>query len=234
MQDGVEFGPIQNRDGKVVAFGLIFSELPGFLELLFDDTFGPASIDDEECQFWNLKEPVEIEDAQWLVGAIQSEAVERLNFNNLADWSGDHEFAEALKGKGNKIECDFRRPEIAELVSRYRARKAAETPRKPLEAKGHQRLMNCAWEAVRADERLKPVDRMTFFVILKFCWSKHWCEEWESVLADYVGCDVRTFQRSLRTLVDCQWISVDHHHRQKSRYHVLKKNLIPPYPTKTK
>jgi hypothetical protein len=229
------FGPVENKQHRIIGLVMLLNqELPDTVEALIDEVFGEATINSPELRFWRLTRSISYieDDWRWLIGAIEWDASFRLGCDiSFAETGADGEVAEALI-RTDGPEFDIYGPGPATLVGRYRAYKTSTKPseeEQPSEAgNGYQRLLYRSW-AIR-DKNLKPVDRLTLFAILRYCWSKDHCEVTESLLAADVGCSVRSLQRSLSLLVKHKYIHVSLHPNRRSTYTVLNKELIPPYP----
>jgi hypothetical protein len=233
-----EFGPVENKQHRIVGLVMLLNqELPDQVAALIDDVIGEPTINTSGVRLWRLVRTISYieNDWRWLIGAIEWDASERLGCDvTFAEWEADDELADALIAADGP-EFDIHGPGPTTLVGRYRASKATASEQKqPREVgNGFQRLLHRSW-AIR-DENLKPIDRLTLFAILRYCWSKDHCEVTESLLAADVGCSVRSLQRSLSLLVKHKYIGVTRHHNRRSTYTILKKELIPPYPrVKTK
>jgi len=234
-----EFGPIENKQRRIVALLLRLNvPLPIRVDELIRKTLGQPTIDDPEVRLWKLTESISYIDDEWrwLANAFEWASddlgqpivlTEKLCGTSLA------ETVASLTGPTLNI---YRRGSEAEsLIKRYKAARSAQEaePSKPAQQdRGFQRLLNRTWNTVKQYTDLNPVDRLTLFAVLRYCWSRDHCQEWEKTLADDVGCSIRTLQRSLAKLVKHKFLSVTNRHRQKSIYRVLRKDLIPPYPKK--
>jgi hypothetical protein len=223
------FGPIEDEQGRISAL-VVKGKLSAAQDVFVREHMGDPSLDSGNIQVWRLAKPSSYikDNWRWLHNGLTWKA-EQLGLElQFTDWIGEIDNKGVIAGLTGPL---FDEKESDELISAYK-RSKIEAEAKPTqkEITGFQRLLNKAW-ALR-DPNLKPVDRLTLFAILHYCWSKDYCTEWEQTIADDVGCSVRHLQRSLNTLVKYGYIRVEHRHRHKSVYRVLRKDLIPPYPNK--
>lgn len=235
-----EFGPIENKQRRIVALVLrLNAPLPASIDELIRKTMGQPTIEDPEVRLWKLTASIGYigDEWRWLLNALEWASDDLGEPIVLAEKLFGTTLAETVVSMAGPTLNIYRRGSEAEdLIRRYkearRAQEAEPSKKAAQEDRGYQRLLNRTWNTVKQDTDLNPVDRLTLFAILRYCWSRNHCEEWEKTLADDVGCSIRTLQRSLAKLVKHKFLSVTNRHRQKSVYRVLRKDLIPPYPTK--
>ena len=229
------FGPIENKRTNIVALLLQLSApLPASVEEIIMRTMGTPTIKKPDFILWKLKRAISYIDDEWrwLYNAIEWQADQIGEAIEFHEGIWDDAYAEAVANIEGPL-FDIYGSESQDLISRFKAdrqqREQDGIRRTKKEEKGHQRVMYKTWAAFKESD-LKPVDRMAVLAILRYCWSKHQCEVWEDTLAADVGCNVSTLRRSFNRLVRGKWLKITHRHRQKSVYHIVRKDLIPPFP----
>lgn len=233
QRGGYAFGPIVDQARGIIAFILtLIQPLPQEVDDLIGKLLGEATVGDDTYRLWKLAEAIPNDDEwQWLIRALEWEAGSTIgwdiDFEALA--YGDS-YVEAVNEMDGPDLDFYGTRAIVKLIARYREFRATDTRSdvadKP-QGNGFQRLLYRAW-AIR-DENLKPVDRLTLFAILRYCWSRDSVEVSETALAADIGASVRTLQRSLSLLSSHKYIAITLHHNHNSTYRILKKELIPPY-----